>query len=168
MQGIAVHEVWNQQVRQAVRDDPEKTFVDVEGGMLVLMHSVRKNPNICKKDCQICHDKLEGTALGDPACVQECQHWFHKGCIVRWLKQKASCPICRKPVKELLVADKDALVFNASNYESNPRFLERCETPTRAARDPVEYQTPNDDELTRKLREAKERHKNLLGLKKSR
>lgn len=44
------------------------------------------------KICVICQDELgkEGTSVAMP-----CDHEFHDKCIVRWLEQAHSCPICR-------------------------------------------------------------------------
>lgn len=140
-----VHEAWNRQVRREAQLDPHnKTFQEVEGGMLVLMHSVKKNRMICNKECQICGEGLGGGELGDPAGVDQCSHWFHKGCILRWLHQKTTCPICRIPVKELLVANQAAEVYSPSNYDSNRNTLARFETPIRT-RAEHEYSTPVSD-----------------------
>ena len=144
-----VHEAWNRQVRQAVQADPaNKTCQEVEGGMLVLMHSVKKNRMICSKECQICREGLDGGEFGDPAGVDQCSHWFHKGCILRWLHQKATCPACRIPVKELLVADQEAVVHSPSNYDSNRNTLTRFETPRRT-RDQQDWDTPLGDPQSR-------------------
>jgi hypothetical protein len=45
--------------------------------------------------CGIC---LEDYRQGDHKKCLSCPHSFHKNCIDRWLKQVASCPICKRDV----------------------------------------------------------------------
>ncbi|PIA64475.1 hypothetical protein AQUCO_00100154v1 [Aquilegia coerulea] len=42
--------------------------------------------------CTICLDDMEE---GDEARTIECKHTFHTNCISEWVKQKATCPLCR-------------------------------------------------------------------------
>ena len=42
--------------------------------------------------CNIC---LEGFSEGNILRVLECNHEFHENCIITWLKQRNTCPICR-------------------------------------------------------------------------
>ena len=42
--------------------------------------------------CNIC---LEGFNEGNILRVLECNHEFHENCIITWLKQRNTCPICR-------------------------------------------------------------------------
>jgi hypothetical protein len=46
--------------------------------------------------CNIC---LEDYQKGDHLKSLSCPHSFHKECIDKWLKQVASCPICKKEVE---------------------------------------------------------------------
>lgn len=48
-----------------------------------------------KGECTICIDEMK---VGDEAVVLPCKHWFHEQCVVLWLKQHNTCPICRAPV----------------------------------------------------------------------
>ncbi|KAI0013083.1 hypothetical protein F4779DRAFT_475932 [Xylariaceae sp. FL0662B] len=48
-----------------------------------------------KGECTICIDEVK---LADEAVVLPCKHWFHETCVVLWLKQHNTCPICRAPV----------------------------------------------------------------------
>ncbi|KAI1839923.1 hypothetical protein JX266_013871 [Neoarthrinium moseri] len=45
-----------------------------------------------KGGCTICIDEMK---LGDEAVVLPCKHWFHDECVVLWLKEHNTCPICR-------------------------------------------------------------------------
>ena len=42
--------------------------------------------------CNIC---LEGFGIGNILRVLECQHEFHENCIITWLKNRNTCPVCR-------------------------------------------------------------------------
>lgn len=46
-------------------------------------------------ECTICIDDMK---LGDEACVLPCKHWFHNDCVVLWLREHNSCPVCRAPI----------------------------------------------------------------------
>jgi hypothetical protein len=47
-----------------------------------------KNPN-----CSVCWEDFK---LEEPVMKLECNHCFHKDCIVPWLELHGTCPVCRK------------------------------------------------------------------------
>ncbi|KAH8742399.1 hypothetical protein F5883DRAFT_442405 [Diaporthe sp. PMI_573] len=49
-----------------------------------------------KVDCSIC---IEEYHFGDEVTILPCKHWFHGECVIPWLRQRNTCPICRGPVK---------------------------------------------------------------------
>ncbi|KAK8080731.1 hypothetical protein PG997_008549 [Apiospora hydei] len=49
-----------------------------------------------KGECTICIDDV---GMGDEVIVLPCKHWFHDECVVLWLKEHNTCPICRAPVE---------------------------------------------------------------------
>lgn len=49
-----------------------------------------------KAECPICIDTLEE---GQTAAFLPCKHWFHEECVVAWLKEHNTCPICRTPIE---------------------------------------------------------------------
>ncbi len=49
-----------------------------------------------KAECTICIDELH---KGDEVSVLPCTHWFHGECVVLWLKEHNTCPICRAPIE---------------------------------------------------------------------
>lgn len=48
-----------------------------------------------KGECTICIDDM---GVGDEVTVLPCKHWFHNDCVVLWLRQHNTCPICRAPI----------------------------------------------------------------------
>lgn len=50
-----------------------------------------------KTECSICIDDIK---LGDMALFLPCKHWFHEDCVVLWLKEHNTCPICRTPIEK--------------------------------------------------------------------
>ena len=54
---------------------------------------IKKNDNILCENCFICMDNYKCSQLKRE--LTYCKHYFHKKCIDKWIKKKASCPICR-------------------------------------------------------------------------
>lgn len=50
-----------------------------------------------KTECTICIDEMK---VGETAIYLPCNHWFHEDCVVLWLKEHNTCPICRTPVEK--------------------------------------------------------------------
>jgi E3 ubiquitin-protein ligase RNF115/126 len=50
-----------------------------------------------KVECTICIDEMH---LGDEVTVLPCKHWFHGECVILWLKEHNTCPICRTPIEK--------------------------------------------------------------------
>lgn len=46
-------------------------------------------------ECTICIDDMN---VGDEAVVLPCRHWFHEECVILWLREHNTCPICRAPI----------------------------------------------------------------------
>ena len=51
--------------------------------------------NIPTVNCAIC---MEDIKVGDKIIKLRCDHIFHSACILNWVKDKNSCPYCRKAV----------------------------------------------------------------------
>lgn len=53
-----------------------------------------KTEEILERECPVCcfPDTLDGTK---EKIVTPCEHYFHKECLDKWLKDKADCPMCR-------------------------------------------------------------------------
>lgn len=54
---------------------------------------IKKDDNILSENCFICMETYKESEL--KRSLPSCKHYFHKKCIDKWLKKKASCPICR-------------------------------------------------------------------------
>ena len=54
---------------------------------------IKENSNILLENCFICMENYKCLELKRE--LPNCKHYFHKKCIDKWLKKKASCPICR-------------------------------------------------------------------------
>ncbi len=47
-----------------------------------------------RAECTICIVEVE---RGSEVAVLPCKHWFHAECVVMWLKEHNTCPVCRHP-----------------------------------------------------------------------
>jgi hypothetical protein len=54
---------------------------------------IKKNDVILSEQCFICMEDYKESQL--KRILPNCKHYYHKKCIDKWLKKKASCPICR-------------------------------------------------------------------------
>merc|ERR1712046_74588 len=60
-------------------------------------HIARNFPS--GQTCPICLSEIQHGATGALACVNlsSCSHFFHRKCLVEWVKVHPSCPSCRAP-----------------------------------------------------------------------
>ncbi|KAK3033307.1 hypothetical protein RJ639_033775 [Escallonia herrerae] len=49
-------------------------------------------------DCVICMTAIDGTQRSNDCMVTPCDHFFHSGCLQRWMDIKMECPTCRRPL----------------------------------------------------------------------
>ncbi len=49
-----------------------------------------------KAECTICITEVE---RGEDVVILPCKHWFHNECVVMWLKEHNTCPVCRNPIE---------------------------------------------------------------------
>lgn len=47
-------------------------------------------------ECTVCIDEIK---IGDEVIYLPCKHWFHETCVVMWLREHNTCPICRTPIE---------------------------------------------------------------------
>ncbi|KAK6221871.1 hypothetical protein QIS74_04743 [Colletotrichum tabaci] len=80
-----------------------------------------------KTECTIC---IDGFSEGDDATVLPCKHWFHDQCVVMWLKEHNTCPICRTPIEK--PSSGNANNANAGGPNTNPNVNASQRAPTEA------------------------------------
>jgi hypothetical protein len=71
----------------------------------------KDNINDDKPCCQICLENFEMEDDVASSKVSDCQHFFHRDCIVEWLLKSGQCPSCRASYLEL----NDDTTTNESN-----------------------------------------------------
>lgn len=49
-------------------------------------------------DCVICMTSIDLTQRSNDCMVTPCDHFFHSGCLQRWMDIKMECPTCRRPL----------------------------------------------------------------------
>lgn len=49
-----------------------------------------------KAECTICIEEIK---KGEEVLMLPCKHWYHGECVVLWLKEHNTCPICRMPIE---------------------------------------------------------------------
>ena len=45
-----------------------------------------------ENSCPVCKEEFN---IGEECILMPCQHHFHNECLMPWLKERNSCPICR-------------------------------------------------------------------------
>ncbi|KAH6607848.1 hypothetical protein Trco_004161 [Trichoderma cornu-damae] len=76
-----------------------------------------------KTECTICIDDMK---VGDLAAFLPCKHWFHEECVVLWLKEHNTCPVCRASIEVGRGSSSNAngragANANANNANANAR-----------------------------------------------
>ena len=78
-----------------------------------------------KGKCTVCIDDV---GLGDEVIMLPCKHWFHDGCVVLWLREHNTCPLCRTSVegergsqsrKNEAASGLEAGLFSTRRHRSN-------------------------------------------------
>lgn len=68
-------------------------------------------------DCSICLESIKKSE--HRIILKRCKHQFHKDCIMNWILQKNSCPLCRTPVKTQFELTNHGNKFNLKISEKN-------------------------------------------------
>ena len=50
-----------------------------------------------RAECSVC---IEDLKEGEKVVFLPCKHWFHEDCVVLWLKEHNTCPVCRSPIEK--------------------------------------------------------------------
>ena len=74
-------------------------------------------------ECSICLDSVLNLNPRNKILSLSCNHAFHYKCIIRWIKKKPTCPICRQNIRTPL--SQDSTTHTISNLLStlDPEFL---------------------------------------------
>ncbi|XP_024461322.1 transmembrane E3 ubiquitin-protein ligase FLY1 isoform X2 [Populus trichocarpa] len=108
-----------------MRTEPDKTwclylgvFVGLQASILLLQHYLGSRWFIPRQilpekyfyyrrfdqesnhttDCVICMTAIDLTRHSNDCMVTPCDHFFHSGCLQRWMDIKMECPTCRRPL----------------------------------------------------------------------
>ena len=71
-------------------------------------------------DCIICLEDLECEII-----QLDCNHYFHKDCIFKWLNNTKSCPICRAKINNNLINHK---IIKKTKQKINNNLIKRNNT----------------------------------------
>ena len=87
-------------------------------------------------DCSICLSNIEKSN----DCLTNCNHFFCKECLNKWLKHNLTCPMCRVEIKNYTNEGEMTLLINIPN-------IVPVNTPL--VFDPLIIRTFNEEYLTR-------------------
>uniref|UniRef100_A0A8R7QI79 RING-type domain-containing protein n=1 Tax=Triticum urartu TaxID=4572 RepID=A0A8R7QI79_TRIUA len=82
-------------------------------------------------DCVVCTDPLPPSAS---ALRLPCGHLYHSHCIVRWLSEQNSCPICRGSIPTIVSATSDIASSSSSSSSQPPGGRRRRSLPVPGGR----------------------------------
>ncbi|KAI0222632.1 hypothetical protein LSAT2_026123 [Lamellibrachia satsuma] len=57
----------------------------------------RKQIKLPNESCPVC---LEEFAVNDKVAVTQCNHAFHSSCLMPWLFENTTCPLCKTPINQ--------------------------------------------------------------------
>lgn len=93
-------------------EDPpcEEVVVDIVDASLESVDEGKQNVVEEELTCSVC---LEQVVDGEIIRTLPCVHQFHAACIDQWLKQQATCPVCKFRIREPETPTATALVMRS-------------------------------------------------------
>ena len=90
--------------------------------------------------CSICYMEMEHPS----AVITDCQHFFHKACLKKWLVVQDNCPLCTKPIVKAEEEKRERVVADAeeegvTDFESEDNEEDPCEIKS------SEYNVPDEN-----------------------
>ena len=71
-----------------------------------------------ENSCAVCKDELN---IGEECLLMPCNHHFHENCLIPWLKERNSCPVCRFELptddEDFELRKKQKIVNNTNNID---------------------------------------------------
>lgn len=128
---LSFQELFNRLSAQDRRGPPPASPTVINSMPKIKIRKKHLGLNPC---CPVCQDRFE---MGSSARKMPCRHIYHSECIVPWLFQHNSCPVCRKELPEDgNNGRKNPFLFlwpftssgAASNYNGPPFHWDACVT----------------------------------------
>jgi len=80
-----------------------------------MIHKSELDEKLNKDECCVCTGLLlDHDSISHCGCDSEVKHWLHFKCLMNWLKESPTCPLCRHPIK-LEVSGSSCFICNATN-----------------------------------------------------
>ncbi|KAL5546823.1 hypothetical protein UlMin_006510 [Ulmus minor] len=137
--GPGLEELFEQLSTNDRRGPPPATRSSIEAMPLIKISQRHLRSD---SHCPVCKEKFE---LGSEARQMPCNHIYHSDCIIPWLTQHNSCPVCRQelPAQGLVSGRSSANRTRSNSLSSNINRRENSrETPTSGRRHPLSYLWP--------------------------
>ena len=85
--------------RKKYENSPEKSNGENEPKRQILL----SESALSSRECQICYEELKKQRF----CLKfpVCGHEFHEECLLKWIKMKPNCPVCRRGFRQSVLED---------------------------------------------------------------
>ncbi|KAI0982531.1 hypothetical protein GJ496_001770 [Pomphorhynchus laevis] len=105
-----------------------------------------------RKDCPIC---MEDFKLDEISKRLPCKHAFHERCILQWLEQRGTCPVCRRNLQGADTSRQEYMIplnteggFNNPNFQIFDNYLTRMPSLSSERNNRSDMQIPEGDANT--------------------